>query len=128
MCCSRARRACSDLIRRRWRLALVRHILPLAMSPTMRFVPIKTDDQLDLQAHIGCGTAGSHRGDESDGRFSYGARNHGTQRAFSPDDTVRRDFGRRDVLLSGRLRLVILDLKHKWDELETRIEPASGHS
>jgi hypothetical protein len=31
-----------------------------------------------------------------------------------------------DVLLSGRLRLLILELKHEWDELDKRIEEANA--
>jgi transposase len=40
--------------------------------PKMRFVPIKSDDQLDMQSHLV---------DQSDSRFAGGARHHHTPRA-----------------------------------------------
>jgi transposase len=103
-------------------------IAEAVQRPTMRFVPIKTDDQLDLQA--------LHRV-----RDRWVARRTAVMnqiRGFLLERgiTVRKgpshlatQFQRMiedaDMPLSGRLRLLILELKHEWDELETRIEAAN---
>jgi transposase len=104
-------------------------IAEAVQRPTMRFVPIKTDDQLDLQA--------LHRV-----RDRWVARRTAVMnqiRGFLMERgiTVRKGpchlatqlqqiLEDADVPLSGRLRLLILDLKHEWEELETRIEAANA--
>jgi transposase len=103
-------------------------IAEAVQRPTMRFVPIKTDDQLDLQA--------LHRV-----RDRWVARRTAVMnqmRGFLMERgiTVRKGPSHlttrlKEILedaetpLSGRLRLLILELKHEWDELEARIEAAN---
>lgn len=104
-------------------------IAEAVQRPTMRFVPIKTDDQLDLQA--------LHRV-----RDRWVARRTAVMnqiRGFLMERgiTIRKGPSHlathlqgvledADMPLSGRLRLLILELKHEWDELETRIEATNA--
>jgi len=104
-------------------------IAEAVQRPTMRFVPIKTDDQLDLQA--------LHRV-----RDRWVARRTAVMnqiRGFLIERgiTIRKDPSHlttqlrgiledADSLLSGRLRLLILDLKHEWNELDKRIENSNA--
>ena len=100
-------------------------IAEAVQRPTMRFVPIKTDDQLDLQA--------MHRV-----RDRWVARRTAVMnqiRGFLMERgiTVRKGPSHlttrlQEILedvdspLSYRLRLLIHELKHEWDELDVRIE------
>lgn len=104
-------------------------IAEAVQRPTMRFVPIKTDDQLDLQA--------LHRV-----RDRWVARRTAVMnqiRGFLMERgiTIRKGPSHlttrlNEVLedaetpLSVKLRLLILELKHEWEELETRIEAVSA--
>ena len=104
-------------------------IAEAVQRPTMRFVPIKTDDQLDLQA--------LHRV-----RDRWVARRAAVMnqiRGFLMERgiTIRKGpfhlatqlqgmLEDADMPLSGRLRLLIVELKHEWDQLETRIEAANA--
>ena len=100
-------------------------IAEAVQRPTMRFVPIKTDDQLDLQA--------LHRV-----RDRWVARRTAVMnqiRGFLIERgiTVRRGPSHlaaqlpliledAALPLSRRIRLLILELNHEWAELEKRIE------
>ena len=73
-------------------------IAEAVQRPTMRSVPIKTDDQLDLQAlhkvrdrWVARRTAVMNQNP----RLPHGARNHYTQRPLSSDDAVAGCTGRR---------------------------------
>ena len=100
-------------------------IAEAVQRPTMRFVAIKTDDQLDLQ--------GLHRV-----RDRWVARRTAVMnqiRGFLLERgiTIRKGPSHlstrlqelledADTPLSGKLRLLVFELKHEWDELDTRIE------
>ncbi len=104
-------------------------IAEAVQRPPMCFVLIKTDEQLDLQA--------LHRV-----RDRWVARRTAVMnqmRGFLPERgvTMRRGpshlaaqlqiiFSEDSSLFSGRLRGLLLELKHEWDELEKRIEEASA--
>ena len=104
-------------------------IAEAVQRPTMRFVRIKTDEQLDLQA--------LHRV-----RDRWVARRTAVvnqMRGFLLERgvTMRRGpshlaaqlqiiFSEDECSFSGRLRGLLLELKHEWDELEKRIEEASA--
>jgi transposase len=98
--------------------------------PTMRFVPIKTNDQLNLQAlyRVRESLGGEARcDDEPDSRIPYGARDHDMQRVLSSDSPIDRGAGGcSETPLSTRLRLLIIDLEHEWEGLETRIEAGNS--
>ncbi len=100
-------------------------IAEAVQRPTMRFVAIKTDDQLDLQ--------GLHRV-----RDRWVARRTAVMnqiRGFLMERgiTIRKGPSHlstrlnelledADTPLSAKLRLLVFELKHEWEELETRIE------
>ena len=67
-------------------------IAEAVQRPTMRFVPLKTTDQLDLQAIHRVRTAGSpsHRGDQSTARVSAGARGDISCRTPCPERALPR--------------------------------------
>lgn len=104
-------------------------IAEAVQRPTMRFVPIKTDDQLDLQA--------LHRV-----RDRWIARRTAVMnqiRGFLMERgiTVRKGpsylttqlqviLEDASLPLSHRIRSLILELKHEWDELDVRIEAVNG--
>ncbi len=100
-------------------------IAEAVQRPTMRFVAIKTDDQLDLQ--------GLHRV-----RDRWVARRTAVMnqiRGFLMERgiTIRKGPSHlstrlnelledADTPLSAKLRLLVFELKHEWEELETQIE------
>lgn len=104
-------------------------IAEAVQRPTMRFVPIKNDEQLDLQA--------LHRV-----RDRWVARRTAVMnqiRGFLLDRgiAIRKGpsylaaqlqiiFTDGDSSFSGRLLHLIRELKHEWDELERKIEEASA--
>ena len=104
-------------------------IAEAVQRPTMRFVQIKTDDQLDLQA--------LHRV-----RDRWVARRTAVMnqiRGFLMERgiTVRKGpsylttqlqviLEDASLPLSHRLRSLILELKHEWDELDVRIEAVNA--
>jgi transposase len=101
-------------------------IAEAVQRPTMRFVPIKTDEQLDLQA--------LHR-----------VRDRWVARRTAVMNQIRGFFLERgfpirkgpshletqlprileETVLSSRLKALILELRHEWDELDRRIETAN---
>jgi transposase len=97
--------------------------------PTMRFVPIKSDDQLDLQS--------LHRVRERwvmrrtavinpDSWFAAGTRDHGTEGTALYRGSAARDSGRRRWKLSGTLRLLLAQLKSELDQTALRLEEAEA--
>jgi transposase len=104
-------------------------IAEAVQRPTMRFVPIKTDNQLDLQA--------LHRVRDRWVARRTAVMNQMRGFLLERGITIRKGPSHlssqlqglledADTPLSGRLRLLILELKHEWDELETRIEAANA--
>jgi len=97
--------------------------------PTIRFVPIKPDDQLDLH-----GTASGSRSLVARRTAVMNQiRNFLVERGI----TIRRGPSHlasqlpliledAALPLSHRIRLLILELKHEWNELEKRIEAANS--
>jgi len=95
----------------------------------MRFVPIKTDEQLDLQA--------LHRVRDRWVARRTAVMNQMRGFLLERGVTMRRGpshlaaqlqiiFSEDSNLFSGRLRGLLLELKHEWDELEKRIEETSA--
>ena len=94
--------------------------------PRMRFVPIKTDDQLDLQSlhrireQVDRAT---HRSDQPDPRIAAGARHH-----YSQGKTVYRSFTAcdseedADNKLSGILRVLLAQLQLEMQYLGRQID------
>ena len=104
-------------------------IAEAVQRPTMRFVPIKTDDQLDLQAlhrvrdrWVARRTAVMNqiRGFLMERGITI---RKGPSHLTTQLQSVLED---ANSLLSVRLRLLILELKHEWDELEKRIENSNS--
>jgi transposase len=95
----------------------------------MRFVPIKTDEQLDLQA--------LHRVRDRWVARRTAVMNQMRGFLLERGVTMRRGpshlaaqlqiiFSEDSHLFSGRLRGLLLELKHEWNELEKRIEETSA--
>jgi transposase len=104
-------------------------IAEAVQRPTMRFVPIKTDEQLDLQA--------LHRVRDRWVARRTAVMNQMRGFLLERGVTMRRGpshlaaqlqiiFSEDNCSFSGRLRGLLLELKHEWDELEKRIEEASA--
>jgi transposase len=104
-------------------------IAEAVQRPTMRFVPIKTEDQLDLQAlhrvrdrWVARRTAVMNqiRGFLMERGITVrrGPSHLATQLPLILEDAA--------LPLSRRIRLLILELKHEWVELEKRIESANA--
>ena len=104
-------------------------IAEAVQRPTMRFVPIKTDDQLDLQALHRVRDRWVARRTAVMNQMRGFLLERGITIARGPShlttqlQEIVEDSG---TLLSGRLRLLILELKHEWDELDQRIEEADA--
>jgi transposase len=104
-------------------------IAEAVQRPTMRFVPIKTDDQLDLQALHRVRDRWVARRTAVMNQMRGFLLERGITIARGPShlstqlQEILEDAG---TLLSGRLRLLILELKHEWDELDQRIEEANA--
>jgi transposase len=97
--------------------------------PTMRFVPIKTDEQLDLQA--------LHRVRDRWVARRTAVMNQMRGFLLERGITMRKGpshlasqlqiiFAAGNCSFSGRTQGLLLELKHEWDELERRIEEASA--
>ena len=104
-------------------------IAEAVQRPTMRFVPIKTDEQLDLQA--------LHRVRDRWVARRTAVMNQMRGFLLERGVTMRRGpshlaaqlqiiFNEDSCSFSARLRGLLLELKHEWDELEKRIEEASA--
>src|SRR5476649_245076 len=103
-------------------------IAEAVQRPTMRFVPIKTDEQLDLQA--------LHRVRDRWVARRTAVMNQMRGFLLERGITMRKGpshlaaqlqiiFGEGNGSFSGRTRGLLLELKHEWDELERRIEEAN---
>ena len=104
-------------------------IAEAVQRPTMRFVPIKTDEQLDLQA--------LHRVRDRWVARRTAVMNQMRGFLLERGITMRKGpshlaaqlqiiFGQGNGFFSGRTQGLLLELKHEWDELERRIEEASA--
>jgi transposase len=104
-------------------------IAEAVQRPTMRFVPIKTDEQLDLQA--------LHRVRDRWVARRTAVMNQMRGFLLERGITMRKGpshlaaqlqiiFGEGNCSFSGRTQGLLLELKHEWDELERRIEEASA--
>jgi transposase len=103
-------------------------IAEAVQRPTMRFVPIKTDDQLDLQARHRVRDRWVARRTAVMNQIRGFLMERGVTICKGPSHLTAGLQGLledADMPLSGRLRLLILELKHEWEELETRIEAAN---
>ena len=100
-------------------------IAEAVQRPTMRFVPIKTDDQLDLQALHRVRDRWVARRTAVMNQIRGFLLERGITIRKGPSHLMTR---LNEVLedaqmpLSTKLRLLILELKHEWEELEVRIE------
>jgi len=103
-------------------------IAEAVQRPTMRFVPIKTDEQLDLQA--------LHRVRDRWVARRTAVMNQMRGFLLERGITMRKGpshlaaqlqiiLGEGNCSFSGRTQGLLLELKHEWDELERRIEEAS---
>ena len=104
-------------------------IAEAVQRPTMRFVPIKTDDQLDLQALHRVRDRWVARRTAVMNQIRGFLMERGITIRKGPSHLATQLQGMledADMPLSGRLRPLILELKHEWDELETRIEAANA--
>jgi transposase len=104
-------------------------IAEAVQRPTMRFVPIKTDNQLDLQALHRVRDRWVARRTAVMNQMRGFLMERGITIRKGPSHLSSQLQGMledADTPLSGRLRLLILELKHEWDELETRIEAANA--
>ena len=104
-------------------------IAEAVQRPTMRFVPIKTDEQLDLQA--------LHRVRDRWVARRTAVMNQMRGFLLERGITMRKGpshlaaqlqiiFGQGNGFFSERTQGLLLELKHEWDELERRIEEASA--
>jgi len=100
-------------------------IAEAVQRPTMRFVPIKTDDQLDLQALHRVRDRWVARRTAVMNQIRGFLMERGITIRKGPSHLTARlneVLEDAEMPLSTRLRLLILELKHEWEELETRIE------
>jgi len=104
-------------------------IAEAVQRPTMRFVPIKTDEQLDLQA--------LHRVRDRWVALRTAVMNQMRGFLLERGLPIRKGpshlmvqlqgvLSEADSSFSGRLRTLLLELKHEWEELDKRIEEANG--
>ncbi|MGI4829056.1 MAG: IS110 family transposase [Janthinobacterium lividum] len=103
-------------------------IAEAVQRPTMRFVPVKNDAQLDLQAlHRVRDRCGEKNGrNEPDPWISAGSWDSDSQGPSYLDAQLQIIFTDGSSSFSGRLLHLIHELKHEWDELERKIEEASA--
>ena len=96
--------------------------------PTTRFVPAKTDEQLDLQAlHRVRSRLVSERTAVINqiSRLSSGARHHRPARTALPSPGVARHPGQAHRCSSPRMVRIVADLASDWRQLDERIEPVT---
>jgi transposase len=104
-------------------------IAEAVQRPTMRFVPVKTDDQLDLQALHRVRDRWVARRTAVMNQIRGFLMERGITIRKGPSHLTTQLQGvleDANLLLSGRLRLLILELKHEWDELDQRIENSNA--
>ena len=101
-------------------------IAEAATRPTMRFVELKSEEQLDMQTlHRARDRLVGERTalDQPIARHSAGARHHGARRdAASLEQHLAAMLGSdSDASLSARMRQLIDDMRAEWLELDRRI-------
>jgi transposase len=104
-------------------------IAEAVQRPTMRFVPIKTDEQLDLQALHRVRDRWVARRTAVMNQMRGFLLERGITMRKGPSHLATRlqiIFGEGSCSFSGRTQGLLLELKHEWDELERRIEEASA--
>jgi transposase len=104
-------------------------IAEAVQRPSMRFVPIKTDEQLDLQALHRVRDRWVARRTAVMNQMRGFLLERGVTMRKGPSHLaaqLQRIFSAGDPSFSARLRALLLELKHEWDELEKRIEEASA--
>jgi transposase len=104
-------------------------ITEAVQRPTMRFVPIKTDEQLDLQALHRVRDRWVARRTAVMNQMRGFLLERGITMREGPSHLAAQlqiIFGQGNGFFSGRTQGLLLELKHEWDELERRIEEASA--
>jgi transposase len=104
-------------------------IAEAVQRPTMRFVPIKTDEQLDLQALHRVRDRWVARRTAVMNQIRGFLLERGIAIRKGPSylaSQLQIIFSDGDSSFSGRLLHLIRELKHEWDELERKIEEASA--
>ena len=104
-------------------------IAEAVQRPTMRFVPIKSDEQLDLQALHRVRDRWVARRTAVMNQIRGFLLERGIAIRKGPSYLVSQlqiIFSDGDASFSGRLLHLIRELKHEWDELERKIEEASA--
>ena len=100
-------------------------IAEAVLRPTMRFVPTKTVEQLDLQAlhRVRC-TAGepAHGGDQPDPRLPARARDCGATGLRSLRQALPDILAKRTDVLTPRMTHMIEGLMQDWHHLDERID------
>jgi transposase len=104
-------------------------IAEAVQRPSMHFVPIKTDEQLDLQALHRVRDRWVARRTAVMNQMRGFLLERGVTMRKGPSHLTTQlglIFSAGDPSFSARLRGLLLELKHEWDELEKRIEEASA--
>jgi transposase len=104
-------------------------IAEAVQRPTMRFVPVKTDEQLDLQALHRVRDRWVARRTAVMNQMRGFLLERGITMRKGPSHLaaqLQNIFGEGNCSFSGRTQGLLLELKHEWDELERRIEEASA--
>jgi transposase len=104
-------------------------IAEAVQRPTMRFVPIKTDEQLDLQALHRVRDRWVARRTAVMNQMRGFLLERGLPIRKGPSHLMvqlQGIFSAADSSFSDRLRTLLLELKHEWEELDKRIEEANG--
>jgi transposase len=104
-------------------------IAEAVQRPTMRFVPIKTDAQLDLQALHRVRDRWVARRTAVMNQIRGFLLERGVTMCKGPCHLAAQlqiTFGEGHCSFSERMQGLLLELKHEWDELERRIEEASA--
>jgi transposase len=94
--------------------------------PTTRFVPAKTDEQLDLQAlHRVRSRLDSERTAVIN-RLSAGTRDHRSARTAFPSPIATRHSGQAGGRSSPRMVRIVTELAGDWRRVDERIETVTG--
>jgi transposase len=104
-------------------------IAEAVQRPTMRFVPIKTEAQLDLQALHRVRDRWMGRRTAVINQIRGFLLEHGITIAVGPAHLKRQIpsiLEDADNLLSPRMRALLVELRDEWEKLETQIEPSPG--
>ncbi len=103
-------------------------IAEAVQRPTMRFVPVKTDDQLDIQALHRARERWIARRTSLVNQLRAFLLERGIVVRQGPEflrDYLPTFFGDTETTLSGCMRTILLELWHEWEELEGRIARAN---